>query len=456
MGALIHNSRGEGHPLLWYLLLWAISRATRSLVAMQLLHLTIATAAAACVLWRAPFRRWQRAALIFGYFPLYEYSAISRNYALGMLLLFVFCIVAVRSPRPYMKLVVVVILMGSTSVYGLVVGGAVAAGVALDEYVRWRWHHGRIVWRRVRYALVVSAGGLALVVAQYIPALSSPGATGFTSAVREDRVRGAIAPFAGLIPVPNIETRFWGTNIFDGLVDGSGRVVIGLALLVFLAWCLRDRPAALVTWLLGCAALGVLSLQGYQGYMRHAGHFFLLFVATCWMRTSFAGWPDRVRALGDSGTTFNPRRPSVSRVLSALLVVHLAASVVPVTVDLTHDFSGSEEMAHLLTRKGYDRAELVLWPEYEGIAVVGHLDRAGYLPALGRHARDQQYDSPRRRMADRDVMRRARQLCRDEHRSVVVISTKPVRERGFMLVGSVSDTIVDSEQYFAYRVRCRS
>jgi hypothetical protein len=454
IGALIHNSRGEGHPLLWYLFLWAASRASRAIVVMQLLHLAIAAAAAACVLWRAPFRRWQRAALIFGYFPLYEYSAIARNYALGMLLLFLFCILAVRSPRPYIRLVVIVILMGSTSVYGLVVGAAVAAGVVIDEYVGWRWHHGRIEWRRAATALAVAVGGLALVVAQYIPALSSPGATGFTHVVREDRVRGAIAPFAGLLPIPNVETRFWGTNILDGLVDGTARVLIGLVLLALLAWCLRDRPAALGTWLLGTGVLVVLSLQGYQGYLRHAGHFFLLFVAICWMRASFARWPDGKRASAGSVTARAAPRVTASGVLSVLLVVQLAAAVVPVATDLTHEFSGSEAMADLLTRKGYGHAELVLWPEYEGIAVVGRLDRAGYLPALGRRARDQQYDSARRRVKDRDVLRRARAMCRREQRPVVLVTTTPWHDRDLTLVGKVTDTIVDSEQYFAYRVRC--
>lgn len=453
LGALIRNSRAEGHPLLWYLLLWVPARFTRDLLAMQLLHLAIAAAAVACVLWRAPFPRWQRLAFTFGYFPVYEYSAIARNYALGMLLLFVGCMLATRRPRPYVRLVLVIVLMGSTSAYGLVLGAALGSAVALDDFVRRRWYGEDPPWRRIGVAAGVLVVGAALVVAQSAPALSSPGARGFTNAIREDRVRGALAPFAGLFPIPSVETRFWGTSIVDGLVNGPVRAVLGLVLLALLAWCLRGRIAALWLWLVGASALFALGLQGYQGFTRHAGHFFLLFVAACWLLPSLALWREghdpSARRAGGLGL----RWADASRALGVLLLVHLVASVVPIAAELTHPFSGAHDMAELLARKGYGDAELVLWPEFEGIAVVAELDRSGYLPALGRRARDQEWGSPRHHTTDRDVARLARRLCRDSPRPVVLITTSRARDPEFALVGQVTDTIVDSEQYFAYRVR---
>lgn len=42
---VFRNSRYEGHPPLWYIILWTIARFTHHLAAVQMVHLTIAAAA---------------------------------------------------------------------------------------------------------------------------------------------------------------------------------------------------------------------------------------------------------------------------------------------------------------------------------------------------------------------------------------------------------------------------
>ena len=54
---------------------------------MQVVHLLIATASVTLVALRAPFTWLQKALLAAGYFTVFEYGVISRNYALGVLLL---------------------------------------------------------------------------------------------------------------------------------------------------------------------------------------------------------------------------------------------------------------------------------------------------------------------------------------------------------------------------------
>jgi hypothetical protein len=102
---LFQNIRYEGHPCLWYLALFVISRFTTDPLGMQLLHLMIATGTVYIFLKYSPFTRLQKILFIFGYFPFYEYCAISRNYGLGVLSLFSFCAVFAsgeprRSARP--------------------------------------------------------------------------------------------------------------------------------------------------------------------------------------------------------------------------------------------------------------------------------------------------------------------------------------------------------------------
>ena len=84
---LFSNSRYEGHPAIWYLSLYLISRLSDNPIAMQVLHILIGISATFVMCKYAPFSRWQKASLSFGYFMFFEYFIVSRNYAFGVLAL---------------------------------------------------------------------------------------------------------------------------------------------------------------------------------------------------------------------------------------------------------------------------------------------------------------------------------------------------------------------------------
>ncbi len=79
--------RDEGHPWLWHALLWPLAKWGLPVWSMQLLHGAIASATCALLLFRAPFPLAARVLLVGGYFLVFEYAALARNYAPGGLLL---------------------------------------------------------------------------------------------------------------------------------------------------------------------------------------------------------------------------------------------------------------------------------------------------------------------------------------------------------------------------------
>ena len=80
----------EGHPGLWHLLLWVITRFTADPFFMQVAHLLIALGVWVLI-WRlAPFRSFGKLLLLLSYFLFWEYFVLSRSYALGVLLGFGF------------------------------------------------------------------------------------------------------------------------------------------------------------------------------------------------------------------------------------------------------------------------------------------------------------------------------------------------------------------------------
>src|ERR1700758_1824662 len=75
---LIYNSRYEGHPKMWYLLLFILQKATNNIFFMQILHVCIATCTVFVFCFFSPFSFLKNILFCFGYFFAYEYAIISR------------------------------------------------------------------------------------------------------------------------------------------------------------------------------------------------------------------------------------------------------------------------------------------------------------------------------------------------------------------------------------------
>jgi hypothetical protein len=88
----------EGHPGLWHLLLWVISRFTSDPIWMQVAHLLIALGIWALIWCASPFKPFEKFLLLLSYYLFGEYFVLSRNYALGVL--FGFGFVALWVTRP--------------------------------------------------------------------------------------------------------------------------------------------------------------------------------------------------------------------------------------------------------------------------------------------------------------------------------------------------------------------
>ena len=65
---LIHNRRYEGHPPVWYIILWSISKFTHNLVYIQIVHLVIACMVIFVMLFYSPLPAGTKILLPFGYY----------------------------------------------------------------------------------------------------------------------------------------------------------------------------------------------------------------------------------------------------------------------------------------------------------------------------------------------------------------------------------------------------
>jgi hypothetical protein len=125
LGDLYYNNRYEGHPILWNFILWLLCKVFPTVFAMQLLHLCIASVSAVIVLWYAPFKTYQKVLLCFSYFLFYEYSIITRNYAISILLIFL-CLVQIhKTQKNYGLILLLLALLANTHFFSLIFSVAI-------------------------------------------------------------------------------------------------------------------------------------------------------------------------------------------------------------------------------------------------------------------------------------------------------------------------------------------
>jgi hypothetical protein len=98
LGDLTYFARNEAHPFLWYVLLWIVSRATASLIALKFVAAVVGTSNYLVLGLFSPFSRLEKLLLYCSYYISFEYEVLARMY--GVMLLLVLLYLRSRTSRP--------------------------------------------------------------------------------------------------------------------------------------------------------------------------------------------------------------------------------------------------------------------------------------------------------------------------------------------------------------------
>ncbi|WP_174291198.1 hypothetical protein [Sphingomonas bacterium] len=155
--AMAKAVHGEGHPLLWYLLLRAAHAVAPVREVLPAVGLIVGIAGASFFAWRAPFRPPVMVAVLFGGWMAFEYSVMARNYGLSMLLMFVIADRFARGRDGTMATGALLFFLVNTNVPSVILAGGLLL-FRLVEIVAsdgWRWSPALGRW--------LGAAGIALV-----------------------------------------------------------------------------------------------------------------------------------------------------------------------------------------------------------------------------------------------------------------------------------------------------
>ena len=133
---ILKNKQAEGHPALWYVMLYYGYQLLHKPQILKILSVAVAILAMYIFVSRSPFSWQLKALFVFGYFPLYEYSVISRNYGLSMPLLFGFCCLYPKRFEKIVPIAIILVLLAHTNAYSTVIAISICLSLMIEAVVR--------------------------------------------------------------------------------------------------------------------------------------------------------------------------------------------------------------------------------------------------------------------------------------------------------------------------------
>lgn len=274
---MLQSLRYEGHPGLWNILLYFSTFISEQVWIMQLLHGLLAASTIYLLTIHSPFPNWVKWLLPFGYFTLFEYGMISRNYALAFLFAFLFVWEVKKDNGSFFLLMLYLALLANTHLLGF------CLSLLLCLYIRWKEAVPRLGLVSI-YLL-----GLVLAIWQIIPPSNHPMVTGLDwgKMTSWSTIKQVILVFQeSFLPLHDFNRHhFWHTNWLEVQQLSLARF-LSLAITILPLWFFRKQGKALLLFY-GVAG-GVILLSALKGvnYERFHGFIFMSFLLLLWLESS--------------------------------------------------------------------------------------------------------------------------------------------------------------------------
>ena len=361
----------EGHPWLWYFLLWLPSRFTHDPRAMLWIVAPFGTAIYLMLGMIAPFTRSQKALLLLGYFVAFEYTVMNRMYCVMFLLALVYVWRRCRKPDAVIGNVLLLAVMTNVDMTGVVLSGVLLLEYA---YCYWQAHFrdgdGPAVYRDAGIAAACYLGFLAFSVHSALPSpdisWQSSGHIG-SQAFTVKRIVRSIGDVTSAPWWPishDLPRRFWETEVKDQ------KLLLPMIPFVLAAqwWTLRRNRNLL--WMMALALIFAILFADivYVGRVRHWGITYITLLLALWMKSD---------AQKDKRTDAWPWTAYALMGLSAV------AGVVATASTWTHPFSQAKATAHWLKENNLAGPTLIGSPDVSFASVAEELKQPVYFMECG-------------------------------------------------------------------------
>lgn len=278
----------EGHPIIWYLLLRLAHAIYPDPVVLKIISILIAFVAVAFFLFRAPFPVWIKILFSFGLFPIYEYSVMTRNYGISMLLLFFIADRFNNDDKRPLTGAVLLAFLANTHVHSCVFALILLGAWNVAQFVRpGAMPRAKLFWNQLLISGIVILGA-ACSLAIALPnkeTIATDALTLSASQVIDSFRVNVFFPGRSFLSLFDM---FPKTLAFDTMI-APWLLTLGLI----------EYPILALTHGIAMISLGMVFDLIYSGYFRHQGLFLMLSIALYWIALNQRG-ADQPLLLGNN------------------------------------------------------------------------------------------------------------------------------------------------------------
>ena len=297
---LFFNRRYEGHPALWHLILFVITRFTSNIIAMQVVHIIIATASIFLLFLYSPFTLIEKIIIGFGYYVFYEYAQISRCYVLGVFsIISICCILGVSyyqnkssvqqalKPLTFIWISLLLFLLANSSLYGLLMSGGLTFYIILilwDE--RTTIYSDSKLRKAIVWSVLIILLGWSISIFMIVPPPGNFVNTAFPPGFDLSFLTSVLQqPLMAYFPIPySTDLGSWCSSIFYHFnTPFNSFLSIFFILMIALAFLKKARIFFLYFVFLFIIGAFLLYLPHYWVSPRYYGHFFIALFICFWL-----------------------------------------------------------------------------------------------------------------------------------------------------------------------------
>jgi hypothetical protein len=365
---LFHNIRYEGHPSLWYLLLYLPAHISWNPASMQAINYVLAIGEAGLIFTESRLSRSIRSLLVFSYFVFYGYGVLARNYMLTILLLTAAarCLLGQRR-RPWLAILLLA-LACNAHFFAIPVAAMIFVFLyCFPEPGSWRRPATLLRQKQFWAATAVSAASL---IAVYLTI--RPPADSFTPHYGTEKISFASHFLISLgsfwqafLP---IRTAYLPNRLVDLLLPTTHPSLFAIAVsFVILVLLMEAMRSARVRWFFfSCAIFEnlVFAVTVHNPRMHHMGFVYLALLIAL-MVDAHAEIQESIKA---------PLLVWTSRkALYLFLILVMLAGAWSFAADLRRPFSEGKETAQWLRQSGYDAYPLVVQGDTVSASLLAYL-----------------------------------------------------------------------------------
>lgn len=449
----------------WFSILYFISHfITDNIESMKIAHLVISTISVFLFLKYAPFNRVIKIIFVFGYFPFYEYSIISRNYALGILFIVIFCILYKNKYKNIILLGITLFLMGQGSVLSFIISIAFFLMLIFELTIDWK----NINKVHFLITVLIVITGIFFTCWQLgsqeaISSMSTSTVSVFNRIIGENfkSVKNVSAGIIdAYIPIPQFILNYWDRDrlITHFLSKYSFFYTFLLSLILFIIPVFIIKRKKIFPYLVASMGIIFIPLFIRRCYSRHFGHLFILFIACLWL----SNMSKDDKYLINLKSNFNKIFQNIF--LVGILIASIIASPVAFYFDYKYPFSNGKYVANYIEENfNKDSIIIVGYQDYAAETISGYLDKDIYYPNSKNFKKSVSWVNRLPTVNPRDIFSEAYHLAKKNEKVLAVIHFETLNEAPTVKYGTIpesfffekmdvefTDSIVCTENYYLY------